>query len=217
MRLTSPPPVLGRVLEMETSQAEASQPRSTSVVPELHEHSCQAPSIHPAQRRRPTIESLSLRGRPEYLQAHKMNEAVLNTEPVARDFEQAIIDDDDDKSECGDVIGDRLASTSPAHTRRGTSRRNQAQVNLSRDSSPSSRSTSPANSVQAFADPRRRERANTIGSIIGSSDLDLGVQRTFSGSTHQRRPTFSNASICQLDNHEKGTSFQSPREDEISD
>lgn len=198
---------------METSQAEASQPRSTSVVPELYEHSHQAPSIHPAQRRRSTVESPSLKGRPEYLQAHKMNEAVLDAITVARDFEQAIIDDDDDKSECGDVIGDRLASTSPAHTRRGTSRRNQAQINLSRDSSPSSRSTSPANSVQAFADPRRRERANTIGSI-GPSDLDLGVQRTFSGSTHQRRPTFSNGSVCQLDNHEKGTSFQSPREDE---
>lgn len=198
---------------MESPKAEMSQPRFVSTVPGLHDHPYQVPSIvHPARGRRSTIESLACGDRPEFLQARRPSEAMPEAIPVARDFEQAIIDDD--MSVCGEINGDRQGSISQPLGRRGTSRRNQTQINRSRDSSPSSRSTSPANSVDAFADPRRRERANTIGSV-GPSDLDLGIQRTISGSIHQRRPTFSNGSICQVDIHEKGTSFQSPPDDDI--
>ena len=104
------------------------------------------------------------------------------------DFEQ-VQDDmtDDDEQQRG---------SGAAIVRLGTGRRSQAQPTRSRDSSPSSRSTSPANSVDAFADPRARGRANTIGSKC-PSDLDLGIHRTISGGTHCCRPTFSSGSICQ--------------------
>lgn len=58
--------------------------------------------------------------------------------------------------------------------------------------SDSSRSTSPANSVEAFAEPRRRQRANTAESY-SSSILEFR-NRTQSGGTTQRRPTLSNIS-----------------------
>lgn len=67
---------------------------------------------------------------------------------------------------------------------------------MSRASSVSARSTSPPNSVEAFADPRRRERANTLESH-GVPDLEAILQRTVSGGTNARRPTFSNASAVR--------------------
>ena len=169
--------------------------------------------MHPARVRRSTIESLGCEDRPGFLQARQRNEAMSEPHIVARDFEQAIIDDD--ISVGGELNGDRQEVVSPALARHGTSRRNPTQINRSRDSSLSSRASSPANSVEAFADPRRRERANTIGSVVGPSDLDLGIQRTVSGSVHQRRPNFSDGSVCQVDMHEQGASFQSPPDDDV--
>ncbi|KAL8734535.1 MAG: hypothetical protein Q9166_001435 [cf. Caloplaca sp. 2 TL-2023] len=126
-------------------------------------------------------------GRPEFLHP------TPGSASISRDFEQAIIDDD--KSINGDNIIQRRGSTSPVIHRHGTGRRrSNAQPNRSRESSTSSRSTSPANSVDAFAEPRRRERTNTVGSK-GPSELDIGVHRTASGGTHHRRPTFSNVSV----------------------
>ncbi|KAJ8104821.1 hypothetical protein OPT61_g10548 [Boeremia exigua] len=60
----------------------------------------------------------------------------------------------------------------------------------SRASSTTSRSTSPPNSVDAFAGPnRRRDRANTVNSRPPSF-VDLNLQRTHSRAT-ARRPTIS--------------------------
>lgn len=104
------------------------------------------------------------------------------------DFEQAEEDmTDDDEQQRG---------SGAAIVRRGTGRRSQVQPTRSRVSSTSSRSDSLANSVDAFADPRARGRANTIGSRC-PSDLDVGIYRTVSGGTHCCRPTFSAGSICQ--------------------
>lgn len=88
------------------------------------------------------------------------------------------------------------AADVPKTTRRPTARRAQPseKAGRSRASSISSRSTSPPNSVNAFADPRRRERTNTIGSK-SPSDLDLCLQRTASALTHHRRPTFTEGSV----------------------
>ena len=134
-------------------------------------------------------------GRSDFLQ---VNDELRYTGSVSRDFEQAVIDDD--RSGHGEHIIERKGSvnpTSPAIPRRG--RRSHNPQNRSRESSTSSRSASPANSVDAFADPRRRERANTVGSKC-PSDLDLGLQRTHSGGTHHRsrRPTFNNGSVRDL-------------------
>ena len=125
----------------------------------------------------------------------QVNDELRHAGSISRDFEQAVIDDD--RSGHGEHIIERKGSvnpTSPGLPQRG--RRSQNHPNRSRESSTSSGSTSPANSVDAFADPRRRERANTIGSK-GPSDLDLGLQRTHSGGTHRRsrRPTFNNGSV----------------------
>jgi len=64
--------------------------------------------------------------------------------------------------------------------------------------------------VEAFADPRRRERANTIGSRAPS---DLELHRTISaGNTRTRRGTFSQASIIKL---EKQESRRDSAEDDV--
>jgi len=149
----------------------------------------------PVEHRHPLPSVVTVDGRPDFLQ---VNEELRQAGSISRDFEQAVIDDD--RSGHGEHIFERKGSvnpTSPTIPRRG--RRSQNQPSRSRESSTSSRSTSPANSVDAFADPRRRERANTIGSKC-PSDLDLGLQRTISGGTHRRsrRPTFDNGSVRDL-------------------
>lgn len=143
-----------------------------------------------------TVHSLARGGRPDFLH---LTPGHFEDGPISRDFEQAIIDDD--KSVNGDNIVQRRGSTTPAGLRHGTGRRrSNAHPNRSRESSPSSRSTSPANSVDAFAEHRRRERANTVGSK-GPSELDVGLHRTVSGGTHHRRPTFSNGSVHRTASH----------------
>ncbi|KAL8692957.1 MAG: hypothetical protein Q9218_002106 [Villophora microphyllina] len=143
-----------------------------------------------------TVQSVARGGRPDLLH---LTPGHFEDGPISRDFEQAVIDDD--KSINGDYVIPRRGSATPAIHRHGTGRRrSNAHPNRSRDSSTSSRSTSPANSVDAFAESRRRERANTVGSK-GPSELDVGVHRTVSGGTHTRRPTFSNGSVHATDAH----------------
>lgn len=155
------------------------------------------------------MQSLGTGGRADLLH---VDEGIRGASPVSiRDFEHAIIDDE--LSPIEDSGAQRCGSASPA-VAKATGRRSQAPLNRSRDSSPSSRSTSPANSVDAFADPRRRERANTVGSK-GPSDLDVGIQRTISGGTHRRRPTFSNGSTHQNEAHNDGASYHNPAEDDV--
>ncbi len=137
--------------------------------------------------RRNTTQSIASGGIPEILLS---TEGQPDSSLVSRkDFEQAEEEMMDDEQRRG---------SAPAGARRGTSRRSHAPLTRSRDSSPCSRSTSPANSVDAFADPRARGRANTIGSKC-PSDLDLGIQRTISSGAHCCRPPFSDGSICQKD------------------
>ncbi|KAL8702740.1 MAG: hypothetical protein Q9201_004093 [Fulgogasparrea decipioides] len=142
-----------------------------------------------------TVQSVARGGRPD------LHPGLGHYEdgPILRDFEQAIVDDD--KSINGDNVIQRRSSPIPAVHRHGTGRRrSNAHPNRSRDSSTSSRSTSPANSVDAFAEFHRRERANTVGSKVGS-EHDVGLHRTVSGGTHHRRPTFSNCSVHRTESH----------------
>ncbi|KAL8729032.1 MAG: hypothetical protein Q9181_005143 [Wetmoreana brouardii] len=142
-----------------------------------------------------TVQSAARGGRPDL----HLSPSYYEDGPISRDFEQAIVDDD--KSINGDNVIQRRGSTTPAVHRHGTGRRrSNAHPNRSRDSSTSSRSTSPANSVDAFAESRRRERANTVGSKVGS-EHDVGLHRTVSGGTHHRRPTFSNGSVHRTESH----------------
>lgn len=113
--------------------------------------------------------------------------------PISRDFEQAIVDDERDI----DSFARRLSMDPNQRQHRTRSRCQQDIAPRSRNSSVSSdSSSSPPNSVDAFADPRRRERANTIGSHV-EADLDTILQRTVSNGTVPRRPTFSQASVIR--------------------
>ncbi|KAL4883091.1 stretch-activated Ca2+-permeable channel component-domain-containing protein [Aspergillus karnatakaensis] len=115
--------------------------------------------------------------------------------PFSRDFEQVIMDDDRSVNDLN-AMGRRFSADPTGNARHGRaiSRTHQDVGNRSRESSVSARSSSPPNSVDAFADPRRRERANTLESHA-APDLEAILQRTVSGGT--RRPTFSNASVIR--------------------
>ncbi|KAJ5645567.1 hypothetical protein N7507_011578 [Penicillium longicatenatum] len=130
--------------------------------------------------------------RPDLLHAQ---DALRDPGPLFRDFEQAIVDDSTIE---GNPMGRRFSvdPTAQFHSPRRISVGQQDLGNASRKSSVSARSSSPPNSVDAFADPRRRERANTLDSH-GPPDLEAMLQRTVSGGTQPRRPTFSNASIIR--------------------
>ncbi|KAL4967780.1 magnesium transporter CorA family protein [Aspergillus stella-maris] len=130
--------------------------------------------------------------RPDLLQ---IQDVYRDSGPFSRDFEQAIMDDDRSANDMN-AAGRRISVDPAGNARHGRtySRGHQDVGNRSRKSSVSARSSSPPNSVDAFADPRRRERANTLESH-GPPDLEAILQRTVSGGT--RRPTFSNASIIR--------------------
>jgi magnesium transporter len=192
------------------SESEKIQTRFSTPVSDLDDHRNQPVSfpradalgsVHNSGTRRNTAQSVANGGRPDLLQ---VNAALRNAGPVSRDFEHAVIDDD--RSANGENI---IESHSPALGRHGTRR---AHHNRSRDSSTSSRSSSAANSVDAFADPRRRERANTAASTRPSVH-DLGIQRTVSGGTHCRRPSFT--SVRHIESHDDRASYHNPVEDDV--
>ncbi|KAL8819390.1 MAG: hypothetical protein Q9191_007744 [Dirinaria sp. TL-2023a] len=194
------------------SGSEKSQTRFSTPVSDLDDHRNQPVSIpridnhgsaNKAGTRRNTAQSMLNGGRPDLLQ---VNAALREVGPVSRDFEHAVVDDD--HSAHGDHIIEH-DSVTPGTGRFGIRR---SHLNRSRDSPTSSRSSSPANSVDAFADPRRRERANTAASTR-PSDLDLGIQRTVSGGTHHRRPSF--ASIRHLEPHDDRASYHNPVEEDV--
>jgi magnesium transporter len=124
----------------------------------------------------------------------QVNESLRDVQDrtIARDFEQAIVDDD--RSEGRNEV---YPSSGRIRARRLTGRQGRPQagerVDRSRDTS-SSGSTSPANSVEAFAEPRRRQRANTAESYAPSF-IENVRNRTYSQGTAARRPTLSNISL----------------------
>ena len=188
---------------METPESEKSQTRYSTPVSDLDDHRNQSqisPAVTAGGSRRgttsngATYSTAESAARSDLLQ---VDESLRQGETVSKDFEQAIIDDDKSQHDGGSGYGE-LPGTLP---RRGLSRRIHdalEQFTRPRDRSPSGRSISPPNSVDAFADSRRRERANTTASKV-PSDLNLTLQRTISGGTNRRRPTFSNGSIRQPD------------------
>ncbi|KAJ9650632.1 hypothetical protein H2198_010070 [Neophaeococcomyces mojaviensis] len=115
---------------------------------------------------------------------------------IARDFENenAISDGSVDGSDILSPVG-RRGSSRRDTARRGGRPREFRQHDRSRDTS-SSRSTSPANSVEAFAEPRRRQRANTVGSVAESVELQrFRAAGKAASYTETRRPTLSNVSV----------------------
>ncbi|KAJ5792155.1 uncharacterized protein N7503_008133 [Penicillium pulvis] len=183
------------------SEKELVLTRFSTPVPELDDHRFQMnpPCIEAPTQDSRNHHSMDLVGpkgetpeRPDLLHAQ---DALRDPGPLFRDFEQAILDD---STNDGNTMGRRFSvdPTAQFHSPRRISVGQQDLGNASRKSSVSARSSSPPNSVDAFADPRRRERANTLDSH-GPPDLEAMLQRTVSGGTQPRRPTFSNASIIR--------------------
>lgn len=187
--------------------------RFSTPAPELDDHRHRRASDTPTATRDtrapppprldlPTFEFQGATPRPSVMEPGDLlhvNDALRNLpDPspgysIARDFENenAISDGSEDGS---DVRSPRLrrASERRETVRRGGRPKDLRQHDRSRDSS-SSRSTSPANSVEAFAEPRRRQRANTVGSLPES--IDLQRYRVAGSHTDTRRPTLSNVSV----------------------
>ncbi|KAI9924369.1 hypothetical protein AWENTII_003893 [Aspergillus wentii] len=190
--------------ESPRSEKEICLTRFSTPVPELDDHRFQMdspPRIETAPDVPLSPQNTAQQGltpdtpqRPELLQ---VQDALRDAGSFSRDFEQAIVDDDRSGQDIN-AIGRRISVDPAGNIRhvRTYSRNQQDIANLSRASSVSARSTSPPNSVEAFADPRRRERANTLESHA-PPDLEAILQRTVSGGTHPRRPTFSNASVVR--------------------
>ena len=173
--------------------------RFSTPVPELDDHRFQLFPGDSTQANADVRESFSqqpvsptfIPETPDRLQAQP---TIREPGSTVRDFEQAVVDDD----RSGPDVGRRF-SVDPASGRRNGlayGRAPQGPVTVSRESSVSAKSSSPPNSVEAFADPRRRERANTLESYA-APELEAALQRTVSGGTNGRRPTFSNASAVK--------------------
>ncbi|KAJ5539151.1 hypothetical protein N7513_007483 [Penicillium frequentans] len=179
------------------SEKELVLTRFSTPVPELDDHRFQMnpPCIEAPTQDSRNHHSMDLVGpkgetpeRPDLLHAQ---DALRDPGPLFRDFEQAILDD---STNDGNPMGRRFSvdPTAQFHSPR--------RITRSRQCFPEvicigSLFVTP-NSVDAFADPRRRERANTLDSH-GPPDLEAMLQRTVSGGTQPRRPTFSNASIIR--------------------
>lgn len=177
--------------------------RFSTPVPELDDHRLQPPALPRADTNagRSNRGTISRTGSVDHAALLQVNEALRGQGTVLRDFEHAIVDDD--KSGTHDPLSPHLRRGSSGHIptiARVSANRTGHERDRSRDSASSSSSTSPPNSVDAFADPRRRERANTLESRAPSEvDLHQTRQRALSGATQQRRPTISNASIARVE------------------
>ena len=178
----------------DSHKSNGSNTRFSTPVSDLHDHRNQQDFLPRTDSsvpgtRRGTLASIAT-GRPDLLE---VNAALEGQVSATRDFEQAIVDDDRSAhlNVPDQVKFDRRGSLSPM-ARRDTAKRHQGDraTIRSRGSNRSSRSSSPANSVDAFAAaaPPRRPRAGTITS---NKPSELDLTRTASGGTHRRRPTFS--------------------------
>jgi len=177
--------------------------RFSTPVPELDDHRLPRRLQHdrniiPSVAVHNATPQSSVLGERDLLLVDEALRSAPNPSPIARDFEQVI--EDDDKSgvdECDIPVGDGRLSSAVArrYTNRDGRPRATARHDRSRESS-SSRSTSPANSVEAFAEPRRRQRANTAESRAPSF-IEHIRNRTYSSGTIPRQPTLSNVSVPQ--------------------
>ncbi|KAI9697987.1 MAG: Mg(2+) transporter [Candelina mexicana] len=151
----------------------------------------------------------------------RVNEVLEENGALSRNFEQAILDDDDDNKSTDESIRDimlhggrsRLAPTIPTLAMKGAvGRSQQDHAPRSRGPSVSARSISPPNSVDAFADPLRRGRSNTLESRV--PEYDMVHHRTVSGGTFGHRPTFSFNKPNDVDGQDENFSKHDPAEDD---
>lgn len=212
-------PVARAATMTDTPRSDKSQTRFSTPASELDDHRRQPASMpraeptSPARSRRPTFASAHGQERPPQLV--QVNEA-LEADIARRDFEHEYAVVDEDAFLSPDAYPRRGSmAQNPHHTRRDTFRRPRdaavERLSKSRASSMSSRSLSPPNSVDAFAGPRRRDRANTLQSVAGS-DVELALHRTLSRST-ARRPTNSDERPEEMHNIDVASTHSSAEDD----
>lgn len=191
-------------------RADANQPRSRrGTLASLQDgpNQAQSPVIHPRTSitHSPVIHPRTSVTQSPVIHARTPVMQFLSPGLIARDFEheQAIADDD---------ASIRSGQQGPMVARRSKHRRPTIDPGRrSRDSSNSTRSSSPPNSVDAFAGPQRRRRAGTINSQCPSVG-ELSIQRTLSD-RGRRRPTFSDVRSPELRGDDK--SISSSVEDDV--
>ena len=187
----------------DSPRSEKCETRYSTPVPELDDHRFQPESL---PRLDGTVDGMAQQENPsspvqDNVGHLQVRQGSLDTGTKYRDFEQAVVDDDAE-SPGADRLPLRRMSVSPGAVRSSV-RHGGPQEPPARSvrSNSSSRSTSPPNSVEAFAEPRRRERANTMESRA-ATDLGIALQKTVSIGTNTRRPTFSNAGAGRPDLNE---------------
>ncbi|CAK3934494.1 metal ion transporter [Lecanosticta acicola] len=203
---------------MHTPRSEKSQTRYSTPEPDLDDHRFQPESLPPAteslvQARRGTLASIVDGDRPQ--RPVLVVPHVDRHGSITRDFEHAVDDANSIRSKKSNR-SERLLSPdeewhkerrasqggshSPMNPRRSQFRR---AMHSRRDddgasvrSGESNRSTSPPNSVDAFA-PTNRPRAGTANSRAPTLD-NTSLKRTISNLTaqRQRRPTFDNIEVA---------------------
>ena len=201
----------------DTPRSEKSQTRFSTPVSELDDHRLQPASLprvdtgSPIRSRRPTFASIHHQDRPDLPQ---VGDGHQTDNVTRRDFESAVVDDDAHLSP--DAYVRRGSVTASPHGRRETFRRPRdpavERLSRSRASSTSSRSVSPPNSVDAFAGPRRRDRANTAESRF-AEDLELGLQRSHSRGTARRCPTIDIENVDDYRTNDAASANSSAEED----
>ena len=188
-------------MSAESPKSEKLDTRFSTPVPELDDHR-HPPRSAPRNEGEPSRDILQPTARRNSLDRSgllQVNNALRDANLRPRDFEHVIIDEDRSERAIG-IIGEGRRGS--ARERRYTNRQGRPQlqdrVDRSRDTS-SSGSTSPPNSVEAFADPRRRERANTLESPPPS--LIEVLNRRPSISSGPQRPSVSNAGRVRAGTH----------------
>ncbi|KXT09041.1 hypothetical protein AC579_2542 [Pseudocercospora musae] len=208
---------------MHTPRSEASQTRYSTPEPDLDDHRFQPESLPPAndsyfnQGRRGTLASIVDGEQRPPVPRLTLPTGVEVQGSIARDFEHAIEDDDRSiksnasRRSAGKVrspdedwhrerrgTAERRGSISPIPARRATFRRaahNRADNDSIRSNALSNHSTSPPNSVDAFAPGPRRGRSGTVNSRAPSAQAS--IHRTVSIKS-KRRPTFGEDDAARM-------------------
>lgn len=193
--------------------------RFSTPVPELDDHRLQPISM-PLADPSPVQSGRRLTGRSGDADPRaflRVNQTLHETDIASREAEYAIVTDDervlnqDTRSPGARKASKGHVATTP---RRSANRSGHERRDRSPDSDTSSSSSSPPNSVEAFADPRRRKRANTqISRPASEIELTLERPRAISGVSQQRRPTITNQSLARPASTRKG--IETPPEEDV--
>ena len=192
-------------MSADSPRSEKLDTRFSTPAPELddHRHQLQILPRNEAGTSREIFQPTPRRSSIDRTGLLQVSDSLRDTDPIARDFEHVIIDDDKSEGRLDILTGEPRRGS--ARVRRFTNRQGRPQhaerVDRSRETS-SSRSTSPPNSVEAFADPRRRERANTLESRAPSF-IEALYPRRSSNVTAPRRPSIGNVSRIRAETLQK--------------